>query len=136
MFSSESISDVSTTTTALELAKPTPIPLNPFPVGNGERLLLQTGSLWWGFNPASVVSYYQLQLTANRLHAVSFRVGIPQNTTLREGGWSTLVEAHSDLVLTVDLAGGVVRLTGVQDERSAFKTFPMSNGVKQTPGGI
>lgn len=113
-----------------ENARSTPIPLNSFPVGTGERLLLNTGPLWWGFNPASSVSYYQLQLTGHRLHAVSFRVGIPNNATLREAGWSTLVEVHSGLVLTVDPAADAVRLTGVQDERSAFKIFPMSNGVQ------
>jgi hypothetical protein len=42
-----------------------------------------------------------------------------------------LVEVHSGLVLTMDATGDVVRLTSVQDERSAFKVLPMSEGSFQ-----
>jgi hypothetical protein len=93
--------------------------------------VLRTVGRWWGYNFLSGVSYYQLQMMSSRLYAVSWVLGTHTNFTLREAGWRMLVEVHSGLVLTMDATGDVVRLTSVQDERSAFKVLPMSDGSFQ-----
>jgi hypothetical protein len=104
----------------------THIPLVSLPVASGRRFVLRTLGRWWAFNPTSSVNYYQLQLSMTRMYAVSWILGMPVNVTLREAGWHTLVEVHSGLLLTMDVAGDVVRLTSVQDERSVFKVVPLS----------
>jgi hypothetical protein len=114
-----------TTTT---IAFSTPVSLAPVIVRSGQRFILRSLDRWWGFGSASSVSYYQLQLTSACLYAVIWVLGMPANSTLQEAGWRTLVEIHSGLVLTLDTPGDVVRLTSVQDERSAFKVLPMSGG--------
>jgi hypothetical protein len=99
-------------------------------------MLLDGASQWWGFSPTSGVAYYHLQLTSSRQHAVSWILGMPGNVTLREAGWRTLVEVHSGLVLTMDAGGNAVRLTEVQDGRSAFKVLPMSGSSFQFFSGV